>query len=108
MFAKEQRANSRDINNLLKKHHRNFSEFFKLLSFPFPTLRSAVVISKKTIKRRVDRNRQKRRVVHVLKDLIPPDTSAYCVLWVQKDTSVLSHAELYHELKRLLEQSKIL
>ena len=95
------------MNQVLKHHARNSGEFFKFLSLPFPSFRITLVISKKVIKHRVDRNRQKRRILHILKESIPTSRKIACVLWVKKDTSPLSHQELKEELLKLLQQSAI-
>lgn len=90
------------MSKILKNRTTNNGEFFKFITLPFPTFRCAVVISKKVMKRRVDRNRQKRRILHAIKTFVPQDKSIALVVWVKKDTSSLSSFELQEQLSQIL------
>jgi ribonuclease P protein component len=62
----------------------------------------AVVASKKVSKKAVVRNKNKRRVRHALKSLIPKHFLGYFVFFIKKDVSFIKYNLLAEDLKNLV------
>lgn len=102
MFPKKQRISSVLFTSIMKKGKRSFTRFFRMKFMPSNTLAVSVAISKKIIKKRIARNKEKRRILHILKNVLSEDTNYHIVISIQKDTQVLNHPELSNELSTLL------
>jgi len=84
-----------------KKYHT--TPHFRILAADSDNLKVSVVIPKKVLKRRVDRNREKRRVLHAVKEILgdSPESKSF-IIWVTKDTSEVSFSDIVSEIKKLL------
>ncbi len=98
MFKKSKRINSREFTTVFKKGKKSFSSFFQIITFG-GECKVAVVISKKKIKKRIQRNREKRRILHVIKKITEQyPLSTNMIIFLQKDTQNLTFNELEEEL----------
>lgn len=71
--------------------------------------RIAVVVSKKTLKSAVDRNRVRRRVYEIMRNELPAFNDAYdisCVV-VSRDVRTLPYADISGTIKGLLIQANV-
>jgi len=102
MFPRAQRLNSVAVAHIQKKGIRSFTPFFRMMFLPASEFRISCVIPKKVISRRIDRNREKRRILHTLKNIFHIKTIFWYVIYLQKDTSTLSLDELRIELLNLI------
>jgi len=104
MFPQRQRINSREFKIILKKGQKKFSPFFRARFVnEVPTAKVAVVIPKKIIKKRYERNRLKRRISHMGKKLVLNHTEpVHTIIWLQKPIENLSNQEILSELKKIL------
>lgn len=102
MFKKTETINSREFRIIQKKGKKIFSPFFRVILFG-ESFKIAVVVSKKIYKKRVDRNTQKRRIMHALKDVahVPQKN---IVIFLQKDISQISLVELTKLLGSVLKK----
>ncbi len=106
MFSKSSRLNSRIFNNIFKKGTMVFSKYFRMKYYPTDVVSVAVVIPKKILKKRIERNREKRRITHILKEIIPHDTYFSYIFWLTKDSSDFSHKELKQHIQDFLKKQK--
>lgn len=95
------------FRRIFRKSKKTFSRFFRLAYTPADNFKLAVVVPKKIYKKRVDRNRQKRRIIHRVKELVPLSAPYSCIIWLQKDVSLLSSDDLHKEISLLLEKTPI-
>ncbi len=108
MLPSKNRVNKTLFKEILKNgrsiHSPSFS--FKYLNNPISTERQfSVVVSKKVLKRAVDRNLLKRRIYSILKEQLKLNKPYSCVIWPKKEISKMSYAELsvllLNELKKI-------
>jgi len=100
--------NSREFTFVYSKGKKYFSPFFRLI-IQSGDFKLSVAIPKKKIKRRVDRNKEKRRIIHIMKDIFnhqPPQNNI--IIFLQKDTQKLSLIELKKEIKIILKKTSLL
>lgn len=107
MFNTSQRINSRDFAKIFKKGKKYFSPFFRIV-VGGDTFGVAVVIPKKVIKKRVHRNREKRRILHLIKDILENTSFPHTgiIFWIQKNTHTLSPIELRAELQEIIKKTE--
>ena len=108
MFKKKQRLNSRQFSKIKKRREKYFNYFFCIYFIKNLSLGVSVVVSKKTLKKRIFRNKEKRRIIHILKEYIPINITYNIIIWTIKDTSILNYKQLKKEIKHLLKKTKIL
>jgi len=109
MLARSQRLrNNRDILRVLKRGRFVRTPHLKIiiLASRLPQLRAAAVISKKVDKRAVVRNRNRRRVIEVIRINLPHLKAGFDILvYIQSDlTSVTPgdlEVEIMHSLSKL-------
>ena len=104
MFVFEKRIHSEDFDKVLKKGKITHSPLFSLsyLKLEDQSQAFAVVASKKVSKKAVIRNRNKRRVRHILKKIASNLPSGAYAVFIKKDLAPFSHQELLTEVNRLL------
>ena len=105
MFRSKERLSSTLVNRVSKKGTPIGSGVFRARYLRSDDGRGvALVVSKKVIKGRIQRNRERRRILHLLKELLP---SGYqMVLFLNQDTKVIPHPELKQTLQTLITQLK--
>ena len=69
MLAKEQRLGRSEFSRFFASGVRRHSVYFTLIYTPYPTLRGAVVVSKKVAKKAHERNTIRRRVYATLRSV---------------------------------------
>lgn len=103
MLSKRQRIKSSDFKKIYTKGRSvNKSSFLKLRYLPSEHFKAAVLVPKKVIKKRVLRNKQKRRILALLR-IYQEKLSFAVVITVFKDTKDLSFVDLEKELKKIME-----
>ena len=101
MFRTKERLSSTLVKKKIKKGTLIGSGTFRVRYLPVKgERRVAVVISKKTIKGRVQRNRERRRTLHLLKELLP--IGYHMVVMINRNTQDLSQADLKQSLVDLM------
>lgn len=74
-------------------------EFFDIAYLSLPTKKFACVISKKTLKNAVDRNKVKRRIMNIISKI--EITSAYSFIIYPKKISLdVTYQQLYKEIQK--------
>lgn len=71
-------------------------------------LKLAVVVGKKVDKKAVVRNKIKRRIISILKELIPVDTNVDMVIFAKKGILDKQNEEIAKELKSALIKTQII
>jgi ribonuclease P protein component len=99
MFKKGETINSREFKIIQKKGKKSFTHFFRGI-INGNLFKITVVVPKKIYKKRVQRNTQKRRLTHALKN-ISDLPNKNIIIFVQKDISKLSFIELQNSLSKL-------
>lgn len=102
MFKKSQWLQSTFFKKIFKHGKTIRGDFFRIHFMLGSNFKCSVVISKKVLKRRVDRNRQKRRILHILKELLSSEEKNIFVVHVQKDPSSLNTHQLREHLSLLI------
>lgn len=102
MFKKSETINSREFRTLQKKGKKLFTPYFRAVVAE-NSFKITVVVPKKIYKKRVDRNKQKRRITHALKN-ISELPAKNIIIFVQKDISELSFTDLTQSLALLLKK----
>lgn len=105
MFKKLLRLNSREFNLCYATGKNKFSPHLRMKMLPNQESAScAVVVPKKVLKRRIDRNQEKRRVMHALKHALDSDEVSKIIVFIHKDTTHLSYNSLIDELSNLIKK----
>ena len=105
MFNYLERMNSVKFLKVFKSGKKYFSPFFRVVVFP-GSFAVAVVIPKKKLKKRVARNREKRRVSSLLKEILAQRVvHASYIVFLQKNTADLSYLDLKKELTNILKKT---
>jgi len=105
LFPHAQRITVAEFTSVLKKGKTTQSPSFSLCFVPDPKLYVAVVASKKVSKKAVIRNKNKRRVRPLLKELTKQGTSGYFVVFIKKDLSKIKVSHLREELSGLVSRA---
>ena len=98
MLPKSKRLTKEDFTGLRPKVFFR-GELIDVAYTLSPTLKFACVISKKTLKRAVDRNLIKRRCMESVKNLNPSKTS-YFILYPKKTTLSSTYQQLHEEISK--------
>jgi ribonuclease P protein component len=106
MFSKIFRLNSRTFSTVFQKGLIAFGDYFRMKYVSSSEFKVSIVIPKKLIKKRVDRNREKRRITHLLKECIFTDTHYYYIFWLTKDSQKLSSKELKDFLQKVIKKQR--
>ena len=107
MFSKKHRLNSRIFTRLKKTGTRIFTPYFQGTYNKQDNFAISVVIPKKRIGKRVLRNREKRRILSIIKNRIAkPLPNSSIIISLQKDTQSLSPDLLYKELENFFNKIK--
>ena len=102
MFKKIHRVSSWLFKPLLKSKSY-FSCYFRAkYRTSVDTLKISVVIPKKIIKKRVDRNALKRKILHYIKENIITDKNFHCVFWVSKNIHLIDKKVWQNDIDDLL------
>jgi len=105
MFNQSQRMNSREFTLLYSRGKKYFSSFFRIV-IGGDVFKVSIVIPKKKLKKRIDRNREKRRIAHALKKVFGETyPQAGIIIFLQKDTTELSFTQLTAELQQLVKKT---
>lgn len=104
MFPKSQRINSIVFKKIFTSGKRYFSPFFRVYIFPGDT-KVSVVIPKKILKKRFERNREKRRITHICKKHLINNNKQY-IFVIQKNTQFLSFQELETEIVSCIKKTE--
>ncbi|HIQ51021.1 MAG TPA: ribonuclease P protein component, partial [Nautiliaceae bacterium] len=91
--------NKKEIEIVLKKGKKYSSINFLLFYFPFNELKVSPIVSKKVSKKAVIRNRIKRRVRNIAKELLKK--GGYAIV-VKNDISNTDFQDLKYEFKKLI------
>ena len=104
MFNKSQRINSREFTKIFSLGKKYFSPNFRCVSL-LGDFKISVVIPKKILKKRIERNREKRRILHILKHInIQKNITGMMIIFIQKNTQNLSTLELTQELQTIIKK----
>ncbi len=95
------RPNMSAFDEILKRGKRFQTPLFSVVFEKTEPFRIAVVISKKVAKKAVLRNRNKRLIRHILRELKGVFTGT-CVVYIKKDISLMEHALLKQEVEKLM------
>ncbi len=104
MLSKRSKISAREFKQYYSESKKTFTSFFRVGVCPSEqhTSQFAVVIPKKIIKHAFARNREKRRIYALLRDIQKTLSSAnYYFIFLQKDTRELSHDLLEQEIKKI-------
>lgn len=107
MLSKEKKLNSIEHKEVLSLGTRNYSSFFTLyaLKKPQELSKCSVVIPKKITKKAFQRNKNKRKVFDIIKNIYPHISPGYFfVLMARTDVQDLSHEDLYREVQGIFSQ----
>lgn len=102
MLPREKRLARGDFENIQKKN-RVHSEYITLITSPSETPKTAVIISKKTLHKAVDRNRLKRRLFDIIDSEHQP--GGYYLFYAKRGLDKLSPDELRAEVQSLLKKA---
>lgn len=99
MFIRKNRATTLDVKNAQKSGTTRHSTLVSVRITPHPHTppRFAVVVSKKVASRAVDRNRIKRRIREIIKELPAQDGHTY-VVYTKKGIASATNKEIYTAL----------
>lgn len=102
MLPKSERLTKEDFaRNRPKVFFR--CELFDIASFPSPALRFACVIAKKTLKKSVERNSVKRKIMSAIQEILTEDNAIKkqaLVFYPKKISYTASYALLVDEIKK--------
>ena len=102
MFAFEDRVHSEQFDEILKKGKMKNSPLFSVCYLKGLKNSFAAVASKKVSKKAVIRNKNKRRVRHILKNIAGDAPKGAYVVFIKKDLSPLPYSELTAALEKML------
>ncbi|MFW0871324.1 MAG: ribonuclease P protein component [Patescibacteria group bacterium] len=105
MLPAKQRMNSREVEKLCASPHHLHGEYLHIMYTKAGSAKASVTVSKKIVKKAVDRNHWRRRLYHALRihwDSIPPDTHLLLVL--KKEGVGVSFKKLELEVGKLLKR----
>ena len=106
MFKRTQWIPSSLFKKIFKKSRVHRNTYVELRTLPSDSLRVGVIIPKKIIKKRVDRNRQKRRILSILRKNIAPELSMVFAIFIKKDTRELDTLALETLIQEILSKVK--
>jgi ribonuclease P protein component len=99
MLPKSKRLTKEDfIRNRPKIIFRG--ELFDIAAVTLPTQKFACVIAKKTLKRAVDRNRVKRRILNTLQKIKTTSTHSF-IFYPKKISLDTPYSQLHEEIKKV-------
>jgi len=101
MLKSESKLGSIQLAKLKKEGKRSYSTLFSITFLSNERSKFSVTISKKLYKKAVDRNRAKRRIFAILKDVSPTRTGFY-ELFLKTSIDVVSFEYLKKEIKNIL------
>ena len=106
MLSKENKISSREFKDFFKKGVRNSSKNFNIsIIFKKNNEKSkyAIVVSKKVLKTAVLRNKNKRIIYKILRQLYPQFLYIkYAFIFIKNDISTVEISELTKELREIL------
>jgi ribonuclease P protein component len=103
MLAKSKRINRSAVGSVLKDGRLKGSAHFSIRTSPSETSSASVVVSKKVIPRATGRNLLRRRVYHVLQDIIPQLPQPIKIMvFAKKGVSVLTYKEIEAEIRYII------
>ena len=109
MLARPHRLNaSRDIQHILKRGQVARAGHLKVYTLPnrLSIIRATTIISKKVDKRAVVRNRNRRRVNEIIRELIPTLKPGFDILvYIQSDLEVLIPTALETEIQQCFKRA---
>jgi len=91
-----------DIIFLYKNGRKIYSDNFIVFFLPYKEMKSAVVVSKKISKKAVVRNKIKRRVRHICRDMLK---NGKYVIVVKKDVSNIEFEKLRNDFKKIINKT---
>ncbi|MCA9352151.1 ribonuclease P protein component [Patescibacteria group bacterium] len=106
MFSQPHRLDSRTIKRIFKDGQRFFTPLFTLSYLARDELRVGIVIPKKVIPLRVHRNREKRRILHVLQQSVLTGNTGYYLFSLRHSTQGFSYTELVDGLSKVCSKVK--
>ena len=105
MFSRSQRINSREFTLIYNSGKKYFSPFFRFI-VNTGSFKVAVVVPKKKIKKRVNRNKEKRRIMNAIREIFKNNyPQLNIIIFLQKDTQNLSFNELVDELYKCIKKT---
>lgn len=105
LFPQAQRITVAEFTSVLKGGKTTQSPSFSLCFAPDSKLFVSVVASKKVSKKAVIRNKNKRRVRSLLKELTKQGVFGYFIVFIKKDLSKTKASNLKEELSRLVSRA---
>lgn len=101
MLKKESKLGSIDLKKLKKEGKRVYSTLFSVTFLPQTVSKFSVTVSKKLYKSAVLRNKAKRRVFAILKDLTPKSNGFYD-FFLKSQIDKVNFTDLAEEVKKIL------
>ncbi|MFT6361584.1 MAG: ribonuclease P protein component [Candidatus Paceibacteria bacterium] len=99
MFSRAQRLSSTEVRTVQKKGVRSFTPYFRMMFLTADDFRVSCIIPKKVIAKRIKRNREKRRILHITRSFsLVNNIIGHRVLSLQKDTTNISTEDLKIQL----------
>lgn len=103
MLSKQLRLTKKEFTEAFKNNTRTQTQFFTVLHSKSDSPKFSVVVSKKIQKNAIERNKTRRRVYSVIRDLeIHTQSNGTYILLVKKPVLSLSYAMLKGEIEKTL------
>lgn len=102
MFSYKNRVHTEQFEEILKKGKNIHSPLFSISYVKAPNKAFAVVASKKVSKKAVVRNKNKRRVRHILKTIEENCISGLYIIFIKKDLARIPHGEIKEEIVKII------
>lgn len=103
MLPKKARLTRKDFDRFFAFGTRVHTPFFTVVYTPHPTFHASVVVGKKVAAKAVARNKLRRRIYHILRDVARARTKeGVFIVLTKKDARVATPSILRESLERML------
>ncbi len=107
MFPQKNRLNSQEVVKLITLGKKNFSSYFRINYLKGHFLQCSVVIPKKIYKQAFTRNKERRRILSVCRNLLSLNEEGLYLIFLTKDIKKLDYKSLEKELRDVLKKIKL-